>query len=60
MMIFPCYSRFLSPRIVKTANTKTANSEGRLYTKYVWSTPIQTYTEINGSLAFSNNMKGLH
>jgi len=29
---FPCYLRFLSPRIVKTANTKTANSEGRLYT----------------------------
>ncbi len=28
---FPRYSRFLSPRIVKTANTKTANSEGRLY-----------------------------
>ncbi len=28
---FPRYSRFLSPRIVKTVNTKTANSEGFLY-----------------------------
>jgi len=31
MTVFPCYSRFLSPWIVKTANTKPANNEGRLY-----------------------------
>ncbi len=31
MTVFPRYSRFLRPRIVKTANTKTANNEGRLY-----------------------------
>ncbi len=29
--VFPRYSRFWSLLIVKTANTKTANSEGRLY-----------------------------
>ncbi len=32
-MVFPHYSRFSSPPIVKTANTKTAINEGRLYTK---------------------------
>ncbi len=32
-MVFPRYSRFFSPRIVKTDNTKTAIKEGRLYTK---------------------------
>ncbi len=26
MTVFPCYSLFLSPRIVKTANTKPANN----------------------------------
>jgi hypothetical protein len=29
MTVFPHYLWFLSPQIVKTANTKTANSEGR-------------------------------
>ncbi len=29
--VFPRYSWFLNPRIVKTANTKTANSEGLQY-----------------------------
>ncbi len=33
MAVFPRYSRFLSPRIVKTTNTKPANSEGRLYSQ---------------------------
>ena len=31
--VFPHYSRSLCLRIVKTVNTKTANSEGRLYLK---------------------------
>ncbi len=31
MTDFPCYSRFLRSRIVKTVNTQTANNEGRLY-----------------------------
>ena len=31
---FPLYLRFLSPRIVKTSRTKTANNERRLYSKY--------------------------
>jgi len=31
MTVFSCYSQFLSPRIVKTANTKPANNEGCLY-----------------------------
>jgi hypothetical protein len=31
MAVYPRYLRFLSPQIVKTANTKPANSEGRLY-----------------------------
>jgi len=29
--VFLQYSRFLSPQIVKTANTKSANNEGRQY-----------------------------
>ena len=28
---FPCYLWFSDPQIVKTANTKSSNSEGRLY-----------------------------
>ena len=31
MTVFPRYSRFLGPWIVKTVNSKTANIEGRLY-----------------------------
>ncbi len=31
MTVFPRYLWFLSPRIDKTVNTKTPNSEGRLY-----------------------------
>jgi len=33
MTVFPQYSWFLSPQIVKTMNTKPVNSEGRLYIK---------------------------
>ena len=34
MALFPCYSRFLSSWIVEIANSKTANSEGRLLSQY--------------------------
>jgi len=33
--VFPCYLQFLSPQIVKTANTKPANSVGRLYLEMI-------------------------
>ncbi len=38
MTVFPRYLRFLSLRIFKTSNTKTANSEGSLYTFLLTST----------------------
>jgi len=52
MTVFPRYTRLLSPRIVKTVNINTANSEGRAAWIYyelkyalVYNSVVQRYVQ---------------
>ena len=66
MAVLSCYSLILRPKIVTTANTKTANSEGHLYLSiYQWrrvDTPWQiscTLRTRTGSFLIPSFYKGI-
>ena len=62
--LFAVFGDFLSPRIIKTAITKTANSEGRLYVNYnfcraEWSVKsllFDVFTRIDTQIAAGDNV----